>query len=86
MLSTVIGIVTGHCIMAVHAKRIALGYPANDFCMNYRDEEEETCPVLCQKGKRHLSAYYIADLSDFSNIDAGSLSCFIVSYHNEVSQ
>ena len=57
---------------------------AKDLCRSCRDEEEEemvlrilgTGPALFQRRKRQLSAYYIDELSDLSNIDFGSLRRF----------
>ena len=31
-LSIVIGVITGHCIIGTHARRIGFGHFANDFC------------------------------------------------------
>ena len=65
-LSVIVGIITGHCIMGTHAKRLSLGHFANDFCRRCRDEEEEetvlhlagTCPNLCKRRRKYLGAYY----------------------------
>ena len=54
VLSLVVGVFTGHCIMGTHARRIGLGHLANDLC---RDEETVpyrliTCPTFCQRRKK----------------------------------
>ena len=62
-LSTVIEIITGHCFIGIHARRIGLGHLTNDFCRSCEDEEEnETilhlkciCLALGQRRKRHLA-------------------------------
>ena len=45
-LNVVIGVVTEHCIMGTHARRIALGHVANNFCRSCRDEADWTVPHL----------------------------------------
>ena len=67
--------------MGTHARSIGLGYLANDFCRNFRNEDEETvphllgiCTALCQRIKKYLGYdYYINELS---RIDIGSFSRF----------
>ena len=46
-ISCVVGVLTGHCLIGQHAKR--LGLFSNDFCRSCRDEkEEESIPhLLC---------------------------------------
>ena len=41
LLSTVIGVITVHCIIETVARRIALGHLVNDFCRSCGDEEED---------------------------------------------
>ena len=61
-LSVAVGVIKGHCIMHVHARRIGLGHLANDFCKSCRDEEKEetvthqldTCLVLCQRRMKYI--------------------------------
>ena len=82
-LSTVIGVITGHCIVATHARRV--GNLANDFCRIYGDEEENetilhilcTCPALGRRTKRHPDDYYMEDLDELSCMDISRLSRFI---------
>ena len=38
-LSVVVGVITGLCIMGIHALRIGLGHLGNDFCRSYRYEQ-----------------------------------------------
>ena len=80
----VIGVITGHCIMGKHAKRIGLAHLANDFCRNCWDEEEETVThllgiyqALCQRRIKYMLTYYMDDIEELSTIDIGSLNCFI---------
>ena len=40
-LSVFVGVITGHCIMGLHARRIGLGHLVNDFCRSCRDKEEK---------------------------------------------
>ena len=62
VLSVVLGVVMGYCIMSVHARPIGLGNLADDFCRSCKNEEEKgtillllgTCPALCQRRKRDL--------------------------------
>ena len=68
-LITVIRVITGHCIIGTHTRRIDLGHIANDFHGNCGDEEEDKTilhpPELGRKIKRHLGAYYMGALISF---------------------
>ena len=57
-LSVVLGVFTGYCIMATHARRIGVGHMANDFCRSCR-EEEEAVPYLLGIFKPHLNCFSI---------------------------
>ena len=69
-----IGVITWHCIMSTHAKRIVLENLVSDFCRTCRDEEEEetirhllgTCPALRQMRRKYLVTYYMDDLDELS--------------------
>ena len=87
-LSVIVGVITGHCIMGTHARRIDLGHLANDFCRSCRDVEgmgrEGGYPSLAgyipgffQRGRKYLLNYYIDNLKELSRIDIGSLNRFI---------
>ena len=72
-------LLSGHCILGTHARRIRLGYvySSNDFCRNHGDEEQDdtflyllcTCPTLAWRRKRHLGAYYMEDPNELSCTD-----------------
>ena len=84
-LSTIIGVITGHCIIGPHARRIGLVYLANDFCRSCGDDKKNeiifrllcTCPAIGRRRKAYLSAYYMEHLDGLSCMDIDSLSRFI---------
>ena len=86
-LSTVICVITGNCIIRMHASRIDLGYLANDFCRSCGDEEEDetvlyllcTCAALDRKRMSHLVAINMEDLNELPCMEIGNLTRFIES-------
>lgn len=84
-LGSTIGVLTGHCLIGRHAKR--LGVFSNDFCRSCMDEEEEetvqhllcSCPALLHRRKTHLGEFFFDDTSDLAYIDPKSLSKYIKS-------
>jgi len=84
-LSVIVGVITGHCILGAHAKKIGLGHLTNDFCRSCRDEEEEetiihllcTCPALSRNRKKHLGFYNSNYLSDIAKVGIRQLSSYV---------
>ena len=51
-LNIVTGVVTGHCIMGTHVRRIDRRHLANNFCRSCRyEEEDETVPYLLRTAR-----------------------------------
>lgn len=78
-ISKLNGVLTRHCILGVHSKRVGPGHLTNDFCKKCKDEEEEktTPTVELMPGFLYLGAFYFADFSDLSCFDIGNLNRFI---------
>ena len=74
ILSTAIGVITGHCIIGT---LIGIGHLANDFCRSCGDEEKDetilhllcTWPALGLRRKRHRGSYYMEGLDELSCMD-----------------
>ena len=84
-IQKVVGVITGHCMIGAHSKRLGLKHLTNDFCRSCRDEEEEetilhflgSCPALCKTRKELFGFYFTDNLSDFEKADISSLSSYI---------
>ena len=84
-ISCVVGVLTGHCLIGQHAKR--LGLFSNDFCRSCRDEEEEesiphllcNCPALSHKRMVHLGSPFLEVLGDIASLDVMRIYRFIKS-------
>ena len=83
VLSTVIGVITGHCLIGYHTAR--LGLESNDFCRSCRDEEEVEsithlmcdCPALAKSSYRTLRQFLFTTLGELARIDIGNIIKFI---------
>ena len=60
--SVVIGVVTGHCIMGMHVRRIGLVYLASDFSRSCRNEEEEETGIISfvKKKKKNCNFMFVS--------------------------
>ena len=75
--------------MDVHARHIDVEHILNDFYSSCRDKEDEetvfhlleTWPTICQREREIL--VHIALKSDLSNINVGSMRCFIVKWFQD---
>ena len=84
-LQKVVGVVTGHCLIGAHSRKLGLGHLTNDFCRNCMDEEEEetilhflgSCPALSRMRTELFGFYMSNNLSDFEKADVSNLSYFI---------
>lgn len=84
-LSVLIGILTGHCLIGPHARRLRV--TAFDFCRSCQDEEEEEtpqhlllcCPAFARQRFKFLGGYSLHSLSEIGRIDPMSISSFIES-------
>ena len=73
-VSTTVGIISGHCLIGIHAAR--LGVASNDFCRSCRDEEETEsvshllchCPALAQRRFRLLGSPFFRDTMELSSV------------------
>jgi ribonuclease HI len=81
-IGTIVGVITGHCLMGNHARR--LGVFSHDYCRGCRDEEEEetilhylcTCPSLAQHRLNYLGTRILCDLTDLSRVSVRDIYCF----------
>ena len=82
-ISTLVGVMTGHCIIGVMATR--LGIPANEFCRSCRDEEEQEdvehllchCPALQERRLATLGSRFFEDLGELGRVDPLNILSFI---------
>ncbi|XP_053960810.1 uncharacterized protein LOC128865000 [Anastrepha ludens] len=81
-LRHIISLITGHCLLGTHARR--LGVPQNDLCRYCEDEDEEvssrhllcSCPGLARSRLALLGSPTIDNLSVLSNLKIESLIKF----------
>lgn len=84
---TLIGVLTGHCLIGTHANR--LGLFSNDFCRSCRDEDEEenmyhllcSCPALAMRRKKYFGEYFLSSTSSLVQISIFNILNFIKSTH-----
>lgn len=82
-LRNLVAVITGHCAMGNHARR--LGLPYNDYCRSCQDaEEEETidhflcrCPALEELRLRHMDRNSFGSLTELSSLELGAMDSFI---------
>lgn len=73
------GLLTGHCLVAVHAKR--LGMTDNDECRKCKESGvKETlehllcsCPALAAKRLQHIQVPFLASLEEASKLEPNKL-------------
>ena len=78
-----IGVLTGHCLIGSHARR--LGLPYFDFCRScLNTEEEETvrhllceCESLAMRRLRTLDTAFLTDVADIAHLKLTKLCSFI---------
>ena len=82
-ISCIVGVITGHCLIGTHAKRL-LG-TANEICVDCLEEEEEDsvehllCRYPAHANKRWilLGKPFFTDLTEISTVDKKVLFVFI---------
>jgi ribonuclease HI len=82
-LSNIVGILTGHCILGEHARRMGLQY--NDFCRSCGEVEEEEsvphflcfCPALSHSRNLFLGSHLMGSLSELGNSNVKDVLRFV---------
>ena len=79
-LSTLVAVLTGHCLIGEHAKRLGIAY--NDFCRSCRDEEEieSVEHLLCHcsaHSRRRLSVLGSAFLGSLTDLASTNIRCIL---------
>jgi ribonuclease HI len=84
-VSVVVSVITGHCLIGEHARKLRLPY--NDFCRSCQNEDELestehflcNCPALSWSRLKFLGSAFLCDLSDLSDAGISQLNAFIKS-------
>ena len=82
-LSTLVSVLTGHCLIGEHARR--LGINSNDFCRSCGDEKEVEsvehllcdCPALSKRRLVILGSAFLGSLTDLSGTDIRTIDKFV---------
>ena len=82
VISVVVAIITGHCLIGHHASRLGVETP--DFCRSCLDEEEEesvfhllcSCPALARRRMKVFGSAELTSLTDLSIYSIKSFSTF----------
>ena len=81
-LRTTVGLLTGHCPLGSHARRMGLN--TSDTCHLCGDEDEILdathilchCPALARRSLKHLGFAYLTNLNEVSQIEAHKIGRF----------